>query len=158
MIIYKSLVTSECQGAASSTASLRSSRIAPLVYNSRFRIHRKIFEDAREELIRSSLRTSPFLTEHERKSAAQDALLGAANAIDEGKLQYLRFLNVSETSTSARESVERRKSYCVLQIVHSATIRRYHVHMQEDRSRSGRNRVHSSLANYVGGSRTRSSD
>ncbi|KAG1758202.1 hypothetical protein EDD22DRAFT_850212 [Suillus occidentalis] len=71
------------QGAASSTASLRSSRISPLVYNSRSRIHRKIFEDAREELIRSSLRTGPFLTEHERKSAAQDALLLAANAIDE---------------------------------------------------------------------------
>jgi hypothetical protein len=51
------------------------------------------------------------LTENERKSAAQEALLWAANQIDDGKLHYLQFLNVSETSTRVRESVERRKSY-----------------------------------------------
>jgi hypothetical protein len=103
----------QCKGAASSTASLRSSRISPLVYNSKYRTHRKIFEDARGAFVRNSLRlqTGPFLTENERKSAAQEALLWAANQIDDGKLHYLQFLNVSETSTRVRESVERRKSY-----------------------------------------------
>jgi hypothetical protein len=152
MIIYKLLVTDECQGAASSTAPLpvRPSRISPLIYNPKSRIHQTIFEDARELLIRSSLCTCPFMTETERKSAAQEALLSAAKEQDEGKLHYLRFLNVSEASTRVRESVERRESYCVLQIVHSTPIRGAHVNIQEDRSPIGRTRVLSSLANLVG--------
>jgi hypothetical protein len=92
-IIYKALLTNEFQGAsdtAPSTVPLRRSRITPLQYSNKVRTHRRIFEDARGTLIRSALSSCPFLTEQERKTAAQEALTSAANVYDDGKLQYLR--------------------------------------------------------------------
>ncbi|KAG1846283.1 hypothetical protein F4604DRAFT_1688427 [Suillus subluteus] len=46
-------------------------------------IHRKIFGDTRMRLIQSALSTCPFLTEQERKTAAHEVLISAANVYDE---------------------------------------------------------------------------
>ncbi|KAG2107799.1 hypothetical protein BD769DRAFT_1392898 [Suillus cothurnatus] len=61
-----------------------SSRIAPLQYSNKIRIHRKIFREARVILIRSALKDCPFLIEQERKVAALEALTSAATAYDQG--------------------------------------------------------------------------
>ncbi|KAG1779488.1 hypothetical protein EV702DRAFT_1195443 [Suillus placidus] len=68
---------------AQSTTPWRPSRIAPLWYDNKIQIHRDIFQDARETHIRSTLSSCPFLTEQERKTAAHESLVSAANAHDE---------------------------------------------------------------------------
>ncbi|KAG1740720.1 hypothetical protein EDD22DRAFT_851768 [Suillus occidentalis] len=68
---------------APSTALPRSSRIAPLLFSDRNRTHKKIFDDAREAVIRSALNGCPFLTEQERKWAALEALTSKAKVYDQ---------------------------------------------------------------------------
>lgn len=85
-----SLITSQgISDTAPSTALPRSSRIAPLLFSDRNRTHNKIFDDAREAVIRSALNGCPFLTEQERKRVALEALTSKAKVYDQGKMQYL---------------------------------------------------------------------
>ncbi|KAG2084949.1 hypothetical protein BD769DRAFT_1681891 [Suillus cothurnatus] len=74
------------QGASDTAPSmvpLRRSHITPLQYSNKVQTHRRIFEDTRGTLIRSALSSCPFLTEQERKTAAQEALTLAANVYDD---------------------------------------------------------------------------
>ncbi|KAG2113313.1 hypothetical protein BD769DRAFT_1391645 [Suillus cothurnatus] len=70
----------------------------------------KNFEDAHGTLIRSALSSCPFLTEQERKTAAQEELTSAANVYDD---EYLNLPQEYRSQWSAENVTEFYKSFTV---------------------------------------------
>ncbi|KAG2147493.1 hypothetical protein DEU56DRAFT_899384 [Suillus clintonianus] len=59
--------------------------VGPSIYDECSKTHQRIFKNAQESLIRDAVNITPFLSEHEKKQAAQQALINAASHYESGK-------------------------------------------------------------------------